>query len=198
MADVLSFVVPTFPGGGTRYPSVNGMWATGLRYGAKTPEYVDLFRAVRLAAWDEIRSSEWKTATDRVEVHLRRYVTTRRQTDASNQGKCELDAMAAWKHGEDIPGFPGLYDNDFRVRPFLDVVYDPSPDATDRICIAVFRLFTGAEKAVVKPRLPKPPDVPHVVQTRPSAASGSVPTLNGKPITMQEALAYVGREEKKR
>jgi hypothetical protein len=187
-ADVLSFWVPTFPGNGSKYPSVNGMWASGVRYGKKTPEYADLFRIVRETAHAVMQATGWETATDRVEVHLKRYVPDRRRTDAGNLGKCEMDSMAPWKPGQPGPeSFLGVYEDDRLVRPFPDVVYDPTPDAMDRIAIAVFRLFTETP-AVRNPR----PRVPAAQRSAPVPA-GPVPTLNGKPITVSEALSLIGR-----
>lgn len=186
VTDVLAFWVPTFPGNGSRYPSVNGMWASGVRYGKKTPEYADLFAIVRETAHATMQATGWETATDRVEVHIRRYVPDRRRTDAGNLGKCELDAMAPSRPGE--RDFPGVYEDDRLVRPFPDVVYDPTPEAMDRIAIAVFRLFTES----LAPKKTRPRAA--VAQRSAPVPAGPVPTLNGKPITIGEALSLIGRD----
>lgn len=197
MTDVLAFEVPTFPGGGSKYPSVNGMWASGVRYGKKTPEYHDLFVAVREAAWAEVKRTGWETAADRVEVHLRRYVTNNRARDAANFGKCELDALSRWNHGQPCQGFPGVYVDDALVRPFLDVVIDPREGAVDRIAFAVFRVVLfGADRAP-KRRRPAvtlaPPELkPHEsIVTNGKPKSYRLPTLNGQPITMEKARELI-------
>lgn len=197
MSDVLAFEVPTFPAGGSKYPSVNGMWAQGVRYGKKTPEYHDLFVAVRQAAWEQINATGWETATDRVEVHLRRYVPDHRQRDSSNFGKVEFDAMARWKHGEPCVGFPGIYVNDMLVRPFPDVVVDPREGAVDRIAIAVFRVVMFGDVAPAKRRRGPIADTPASVAAKASTAAAigeRFALLNGKPVRMEEALAMVNRE----
>jgi hypothetical protein len=173
--EVLSFTIPTFDLSlpTRRYPSVNGMWAQGVRRGRKTPEYHYLFGAVRDAARVEMERVGWVTAVGRVEVHLRRYMVTLLGADPSNLAKCELDAMAPARAGEDP--FPGVYANDRLVRPFPDIVYDPAPDAVDRIAIAVFRL-------------PVPPLADAGPRTRRKAPAAESPPLRAtRPTGQQEA-----------
>lgn len=206
MADVLSIEVPTFIDGGSVYPSVNMMWAQGVRYGKKTPEYHDLFVAVREAAWEAIKSTGWETAEERVEVHLRRYVPDYRQRDSSNLGKVELDAMRRWKNGEPCVGFPGVYVDDNLVRPFPDVVVDPREGAVDRIAIAVFRVVLFGAAAPAKRKAPRPAPIAaaatEVSKFRKSETAaeqlgdGRLPTLNGKTIRMEDALALIHKEKR--
>jgi hypothetical protein len=143
--DFLAISVPTFWGNGSRYPSVNHMGRDGLRGGRKTKEYHDLFAAVRGAALGEAFACGWKTADYPVEVHLKRYVITRRAVDSANLGKCELDALQS----------AGIVKNDSLIRLFPDVQYDPTPRAIDRLAIIVLRLFPPAilaDKSLAKLR----------------------------------------------
>jgi hypothetical protein len=145
MRDVLTICIPTFPDGGSVYPSVNHLGCDGRRGGRKSPEFHALFEAVKIAAEYEMLGG-WTTATYLVEVHLKRYLTTRKSTDSSNLGKCEIDALQA----------AGVVVNDSLVRLFADVQYDPSPGAIDRISLVVIRTFPPAILADKPARKPKP------------------------------------------
>lgn len=175
------------------------MLRNAVSYGKKTPEYHDLFEAVRTAAWDEMRRIGWVTAEDRVEVHLRRYCVDYRSRDASNLGKCEFDAMARWKHGQPIEGFPGIYVNDAQVRPFPDVVVDPREGARDRIAIAVFRVALFGEVAkrrrVAKPSMTVvPAGAPTSAEAILSTVRGGYAVLAGEKIPIAKALALIENE----
>lgn len=128
-------VVPTFPEGGSKYPSVNGMWDSGFRGGVKTAEYHALFKAVKDEAESQMAATRWNTADYYVELHWKRYVTTRRTFDAMNGLKVECDALQA----------AGVVRNDHLIRPFPDVPqYDPTPGAIDRIALVVIRTYPPA------------------------------------------------------
>lgn len=134
MSDILAISVPTFsdPETGRAYPNVNALGADSHRGGRKTPEYHALFHAVKNAAESAMLATGWTTAEYYVEVHWKRYVTTRRGFDPMNAMKCELDALEA----------AGVYANDSLVIPRPDLPqYDPTPGAIDRISLVVMRLF---------------------------------------------------------
>jgi hypothetical protein len=151
MSDVLTICVQTFPDGGSVYPSVNHTGRDSHKSGRKTPEYLALFRAIQREAEWQIRECGWDRAEYYVEVHWKRYVTTRRTFDAGNALKCELDALQ----------YAGVFLNDSLVRPFPDVPqYDPSPGAIDRIVLVVIRTFPPAILADKPARKPKPADPP--------------------------------------
>jgi Holliday junction resolvase RusA-like endonuclease len=134
-ADALLVCVPTFPEGGSIYPSVNHTGKDSYKSGRKTLEYNALHRAIICEAKRQMTESGWVRADYYVEVHWKRYVTTLRPFDASNAMKCENDALQ----------LAGVFANDNLVRPFPDVPqYDPTPGAIDRIVMVVIRLFPPA------------------------------------------------------
>ena len=205
MSDALSFEVPTFPGGGSKYPSVNQLGRDDRRGGRKSSEYLDLFRAVRMAAWDAMKATDWETAEDLVEVHLKRYIPDLRRADRSNAFKCELDAMEPGRRGDESPDFPGVYRNDSLVRPFPDIVRDLRPGAVDRIAIVVIRAaLPNPPRTNGKPAKVKRGSVtPTIPAAQASNASQGLKTtipeerfaiLNGKRIPWDQALGLVAKE----
>lgn len=208
MSDVLSFVVPTFPGGGTKYPSVNQLGRDDRRGGRKSSEYLDLFRAVRAAAWEAMKATGWETAEDLVELHLKRYIPDLRRADRSNLGKCEADAMEPGRPGDEQPDFPGVYRNDHLVRPFPDIVRDLRPGAVDRIAIVVIRAaLPHSPAANGKPAKAKRAALPEPILTPISSdASQGLKTtipeerfalLNGKRVPWDKALEMIHREARR-
>ena len=196
MSDVLSFTVPTFPGGGAKYPSVNEL--LGRVKGRKNPEYHDLRIAVREAARDAMALTGWITATYYVDLHWKRYIVTKRGFDPMNCMKCELDALEPDPEHD----FPGVYLNDSLVRPHPDLpMYDPAPGAIDRVAIAVFRLYPPLE--VKKPYRPQhlqvtPPAVVASIQKPEYRPGDPIPAgyavENGRLIPFDSAVAMIHRE----
>ena len=109
------------------YPSVNTMFAGNQRGGRKTPEYRALRAAVMEAAKAEIERTGWVRQSGPCRVWVTRYVPDSRCRDASNIGKCELDAL------EKV----GVYDNDKLCNPVtLGIV---PGGGSDRVVIVVQR-----------------------------------------------------------
>lgn len=212
MADVLSFQVLTPRG---VYPSVNHLSLGNHRGGKKTPEYHELMLAVREAARAEMERVGWETADYYVDVYWKRYITTRRQFDAMNGMKCELDAMEPYyPTPEEIAcgtrPFLGVYANDSLVRPHPDIPQvDLRPGSVDRIAISVFRLFPSIldlnSNGVKTTRVPKirgketrrdlacdSSEIPAKLPTKQiTIGERLVAYLNGVPIPYEDGLAMV-------
>ena len=110
------------------YPSVNTMFAGQSRGGGKTPEYKRLRAAVMEAAKAEIQRTGWVRQSGPCRVWVTRYVPDSRRRDASNLGKCELDAL------EKV----GVYDNDELCNPVTQHIVSPDIPP-DRVVIVVQR-----------------------------------------------------------
>ncbi len=141
MSLVLAFTVPA----PRKYPSVNHLGRDGFRGGKKSPEYHELFDAVKRAAEAEMLRVGWECADYLVDASLTVYFDSGRQADAGNTGKCELDAMTA----------AGVWRDDRLARPLrLDTEHDPS--GPSRIVIVARRKFPPyiqqASSLVVKAR----------------------------------------------
>jgi len=204
-SEIFSITVPVPRG---TYPSVNHTAANASRRGKKTPEYHELFMAVRDAAAREIARLAWTPVDAYYDTTVIRIRSDLRKSDMSNLAKCELDALEPSREPRftgDLKGyghpFPGAFLNDNLVVPTFRIEYDP--DGVDRVTIVIRRIYpfvpTARERAAVaigaspakKPpkrtpepvRLPAPDRRPH--------AGGRVPMLNGKPISPDDAAALV-------
>lgn len=186
MSDVLVLTVPLRFGMG--YPTANDS-GSAFRGGKKSPAYKALAYDVEEAA-KAAMGDGWVPIAYPCRAIITYYRPDRIVVDALNLGSCEANALTR----------AGVWTDDELARePILS--YQPGDPGEPRVVIVVQRLAPpiGAVARVARPRGPKLPEPPHVVQTRPGAVSGPVPTLNGKPITMQDALALIGREgDKKR
>lgn len=126
----------------TTYPTVNHLGRDGMRFGRKSPAYLEVFRAVREAAREEMERVGWTTATSFCEAWIWRYIPDGRVFDVANAGKVELDALAPSTEQQEkrdrCDPFPGVFANDRLVRPWhADVEIDAA--GRDRIVIMVRR-----------------------------------------------------------
>jgi len=124
VSDVLAISVPL----GSRYASVNSVGANGHRAGKKSDAYKRLFADVKTAAEAEMARIGWQKASCECFAMIVRYVVTRRRGDASNQGKCELDALTA----------AGVWDDDSLATPFVSSVCY-APEGGHRLAIVVVK-----------------------------------------------------------
>jgi hypothetical protein len=198
--DVLTFTVP-LPSG--TYPSVNHTGGNAARQGKKTPEYHDLFKAVRDIAAIEMERIGWQVAANYCDVTIVRVRADCRLSDASNLSKCEFDAMQpsrpprykgdlrAYRHP-----FPGVFTNDALVVPHPKVEFDA--EGPDRLVIIVRRVFPfvplpgDAVAATGRARKPRARVTAPVIALpeplkAPAAADEPYGMLNGRPISYAEA-----------
>jgi len=181
VSDVL--VVTAFVPGA--YPSVNAVGRDSFRGGRKSPEYVDLFAAVRDAAEAETARIGWVCAEYPCDVSVTFYHRDKRRRDCSNLAKTELDALTA----------AGVWVDDTLARAVhLDIEYDPAGES--RVVIVVRRKF-AVHVAQVSPLLAKArrtrgrspeSELVHAEAPKPP---GRVAYINGKPVPREQALAEI-------
>jgi hypothetical protein len=126
VADILAFTVPIEGG----YASVNNIGANMHRAGKKSPEYVRLYRAVYDAAKAEMARIGWETASCECFATVVRYMDSNRSADASNNSKCEFDAMEE----------AGVWANDCLANPPLLWIRRDF-QGPHRVAIAVVKLY---------------------------------------------------------
>jgi hypothetical protein len=153
--DVLTLTVPLRT---TSYPSANAQGADAVRFGAKSEEYVELFRDVKELGEAAVAAG-WAPIAFPCRVRFTRYIPDARVFDALNIGQCEANAMTrggAWT------------DDELGHEVTLEKLIDP--EGPDRIVIIAQRIpaRTGA-----KPRKPRP------VQPKRSRSKGRKGTRKG-------------------
>jgi hypothetical protein len=212
--DALRIVVevPTYEGRDgvyrERYASTNSISDHGQYHGAKSEEYLDLFRRVREAARAEIAATGWSTWPYDCEVSVTRYHRTLRRPDSSNLGKVEVDALAPSVPHEErrdrCEPFLGVYMNDRQARPYhATTEYDP--EGPDRVLIVVRRRYMdpaqaprsteSTEKRQATGASPRPkvktPRAIAAADEANTAADERTATLGGQPISREAGLRYI-------
>ena len=209
--DLLRIVVltPTFAASNgverERYASANAISDHGRYGGAKSEEYLALFRAVREAARAEMAAIGWTTWAHGCDATVVRYHRTLVVTDAPNLGKIELDALEPSNAHEDrrdgAAPFAGVFENDRQIRGYhATTEYDP--EGPDRVLITVRRRYPDAigatstqrpkkaprARAVAQPRSTPPDSLERAPQAR---GDERLPVLNGRTISFAEAAKLI-------
>lgn len=180
LSDVLVVTVPI----AARYPSVNHTGQDGMRTGRKSPEYRELFAAIKESAEIEMAHFGWSKATDLVHTTIVLYRSTKRRQDAGNVAKCELDALTV----------AGVWEDDSLAKPVvLDIEYDPS--GPDRVVIILRKRRTEAVA---------PPAQSCIVKLKKQAPfaeiadkSDPMGEVNGKPVRRSEILRQIGAMQRR-
>ena len=192
MTDVLVLTIPLRFGMG--YPTANGAVTGALRAGAKSPSYKALAFDVEEAAKAAVDAG-WEPIAYPCRLSITYYRPDRHVVDAANCGSAECNALTR----------AGVWTDDELARPIL-LDYQPGDPGAARVVVIVQRLAPplGLAPRAARPRRNAVPATipPASDSNAPQApewpASTRVPTLNGKPISMQEAIALVHKEGAKR
>ncbi len=184
VSDVLSLSVPLPT---TAYPSVNSLGGDGFRGGKKTVAYHALFDAVKAAAEAEMARTGWETADFLVDATLVLVTRSARIRDASNCGKCEMDALTA----------AGVWLDDALARPWrTDCENDPS--GPDRVVIVVRRRYPiivpRGSPMVANTRRRRPASIPPgaIVPLHDPRGTSQIALVNGRAVPLEDALRDLG------
>lgn len=187
--DVLVLSIPLRFGMG--YPTANGAVTGALRAGAKSPAYKALSFDVEEAARAAVAAG-WAPIAYPCRVTITYYRPDRHVVDAANLGSAECNALTR----------AGAWTDDDLARPLL-LDYQPGDPGPARVVVIVQRL---APPLGMAPRLARTPRKPALTMNPPELRPGErivvdepvsgyrLPTLNGRPITMDAARELVQRE----
>jgi hypothetical protein len=192
MNDVLVLTIPLRHGMG--YPSANRQGKDAFRGGGKSDAYRALAFDVEEAAKAAVDAG-WETIAYPCRVSITYYRPDRQVVDAANIGSAECNALTR----------AGIWTDDELARPIL-LDYQPGDPGPARVVVIVQRLAPplGIAPRVARPRRNAVPAaiMPAAGQNAPGGPEWPkgtrVPTLNGRPITMADAIALVQREGSKR